>query len=176
MHRFLCGTFGTITVRSRLEICLEDRLHNELERTLHHSVTDSGNRKDANFSSVLRYLLPPCSQRYISALHQFALYLLKELLHALRLDDRERHPVDSRSAVVLPSQRIRLVQRFHLAYMNVQTPETPRRFSLRLDVYAPPQVLQTNGRVCHPPLPPLLLEPLQTAGPLRTAGITRLPR
>src|SRR5215469_1188259 len=28
-------------------------------------------------------------------------------------------------------------------------PETPGRFSLRLDVYPPPQVLQLNGRLCH---------------------------
>src|ERR1039457_4537502 len=60
--------------------------------------------------------------------------------------------------------------------MNVQTPETPRRFSLRLDVYVPPQVLQTNRCVCHPPLPPVLLEPLQTAGSLRSTGVTRSPR
>ena len=33
--------------------------------------------------------------------------------------------------------------------MDVQTPETPGRLSLRLDVYSPPQVLQTNGRFCH---------------------------
>jgi len=43
-------------------------------------------------------------------------------------------------------------------------------------VYAPPQVLQTNGCVCHPALRPVLLEQLQTAGPLRSTGITRLHR
>jgi hypothetical protein len=41
------------------------------------------------------------------------------------------------------------LQRLHLADVNVQPPETPRRFSLRLDVYPPPQVLQTTGRLCH---------------------------
>src|SRR4030081_3305806 len=30
-----------------------------------------------------------------------------------------------------------------------KSPETPGRFSLRLDVYSPPQVLQINGRLCH---------------------------
>ena len=40
-------------------------------------------------------------------------------------------------------------QRFHLADMDVQTPETPGRLSLRLDVYSPPQVLQIDGRLCH---------------------------
>src|ERR1700692_894670 len=33
--------------------------------------------------------------------------------------------------------------------MDVQSPETPGRFSLRLDVYSPPQVLQIYGRLCH---------------------------
>src|SRR5215813_13237851 len=33
--------------------------------------------------------------------------------------------------------------------MDVQTPETPGRVSLRLDVYSPSQVLQANGRLCH---------------------------
>ena len=33
--------------------------------------------------------------------------------------------------------------------MDVQTPETPGRLSLRLDVYSPPQVLQIVGRLYH---------------------------
>ena len=33
--------------------------------------------------------------------------------------------------------------------MDVQTPETPGRLSLRLDVYSPSQVLQIDGRLCH---------------------------
>src|SRR3984893_15172355 len=33
--------------------------------------------------------------------------------------------------------------------MRLKTPETPGRFSLRLAVYPPPQVLQINGRLCH---------------------------
>jgi hypothetical protein len=63
----------------------------------------------------------------------------------------------------------------HLADVNVQSPETPSRFSLRLDVYGPPQVLQTNRCLCHPPLPPILWDQLQTAGPLGSR-ITQLPR
>src|SRR5215813_10680473 len=33
--------------------------------------------------------------------------------------------------------------------MDVQSPESPRRISLRLDVYPLPQVLQICGRLCH---------------------------
>src|SRR6266487_1202546 len=33
--------------------------------------------------------------------------------------------------------------------MDVHSPETPVRLSLRLDVYSPPQVLQIHGRLYH---------------------------
>ncbi|CAB3775147.1 hypothetical protein LMG29542_08529 [Paraburkholderia humisilvae] len=61
MHRFMRGTLGTISVRPRLEVCLEDRLQYELERALNHTVTDSRNRKDTDLAPVLRYFLPPRS-------------------------------------------------------------------------------------------------------------------
>jgi hypothetical protein len=35
------STLGTIAIRPRLEICLEDRLQYELERTLDHAIADS---------------------------------------------------------------------------------------------------------------------------------------
>src|SRR5450759_1915353 len=60
--------------------------------------------------------------------------------------------------------------------MDVQTPETPGRFSLRLNVYSPPQVLQINGRLCHLVLAFPMLETLQMAGPLRSADIAPLHR
>src|SRR5260370_12346956 len=68
---------------------------------------------------------------------------------ALRLDGLERHPVNSRGSVVLFGHFVRFAQRLHLADVDVQTPETPGRFRLRLDVYPPPQVLQIDGRLCH---------------------------
>ena len=40
-------------------------------------------------------------------------------------------------------------KRLPLADVDVQTPETPVRFSLRLGVYLPSQVLQTHGCRCH---------------------------
>src|ERR1035437_9735444 len=59
MHRPMCGAFGSIAIRPWLEIRLENRHQYELERALHHSVRASGDRQDANLSSVLRYLTPP---------------------------------------------------------------------------------------------------------------------
>ena len=57
--RFMSCLLGTVSKRSRLEVGLKDRLQDKLERPLHHSIADSGNRQDADFSPVLGYLLPP---------------------------------------------------------------------------------------------------------------------
>jgi hypothetical protein len=59
LHRFMSCLLRTVSKRSRLEVGLKDWLQDELERPLHHPVADSGNRKDADFSAVLGYLLPP---------------------------------------------------------------------------------------------------------------------
>src|SRR5215831_308928 len=56
---FMSCLLGTIPKRSRLEVSLKDRLQDELKRTLHHPITDRGNRKDADFAPVLRYLPLP---------------------------------------------------------------------------------------------------------------------
>src|SRR5271165_5295990 len=54
--------------------------------------------------------------------------------------------------------------------------ETPGRFSLRLDVYSPPQVLQIDGRLYHLVLAFLTAETLQMAGPLCSTDITPFHR
>lgn len=57
---------------------------------------------------------------------QFVTYLLEELLHAIPFNVLERHPVNARGTVVLLGHQVGFVERFHLADMDVQTPETPR--------------------------------------------------
>ena len=56
------------------------------------------------------------------------------------------------------------------------SPETPGFLSLRLEVYSPPQVLQIHGRLYHLVLAFLIVEKLQTEGPLCSADITLLHR
>src|SRR5437867_12774156 len=61
--------------------------------------------------------------------------------------------------------------------MDVQPPEPPGRFSLRLDVYR--HLLRScrlMGAFVISPLPSMLLESLQTARSLRSIRITRLRR
>ena len=65
VDRFMSCPLGTISKRSRLEVCLEDRLQYELERPLHHAIPDRRNRKYADFVPVFRYFLPPGWQRRI---------------------------------------------------------------------------------------------------------------
>ena len=60
--------------------------------------------------------------------------------------------------------------------MDIQSPETPGLLSLRLEVYSPPQVLQIHGRLYHLVLAFLIIEKLQTEGPLCSADITLLHR
>ena len=57
--RFMSCLLGAVSKRSRLEVGLKDRLQDKLERPLHHSIADSGNRKDADLAPVLWYFLPP---------------------------------------------------------------------------------------------------------------------
>jgi len=106
VDRFMSCPLGTISKRSRLEVCLEDRLQHELERTLHHSISDRRNRKDADLAPVLWYLLPPGRERHIGVLNKFVPYPFEKTLYALRFDGREGHPVTSRSPIVVLSQRI----------------------------------------------------------------------
>ena len=79
VDRFMSCPLGTISKRSRLEVCLEDRLQYELERTLHHSISDRRNRKDADLAPVLWYLLPPGRERHIGVLNKFVSYPFQDL-------------------------------------------------------------------------------------------------
>src|SRR4029077_14403127 len=67
----MCCPLGPISVRPRLEVSLEHRLEDELERTLHHSVADRGYREDADFAPVCRFFLPPRWKWLVGAPSQF---------------------------------------------------------------------------------------------------------
>src|SRR6267378_2464099 len=81
--------------------------------------------------------------------NQFLPEPLEPCLQPFGLDGLKRNSVNSRSAVILLGQPIGFAQRLQLADMHVQSPEPPGRFGLRLAVYPPPQVLQTDGCLCH---------------------------
>src|SRR5260370_42499435 len=94
--------FRSVSIRSRLEISFEDRVQDELEGSLDHTIADRGSRKDADFSApILRYLLLPCSHGSIRVSDQFVPDLLAKTLLSALFDGLDRDHVYSRSADVL---------------------------------------------------------------------------
>src|SRR6516225_4390072 len=124
----------TITIRSRLEVSLKERLQYQLERPLHHAIPYGRDRQHADLSPILGYLVLPRFHGQVRALDQLAPYPLEKALRALYLDRLERHAVNSRRAVVGFRKCIGFSERFHFADVNIDPPATPGRFSLRLDV------------------------------------------
>src|SRR5450432_2364029 len=135
VHRLMGCTFRSVSIRPRLEISSEDRLQNELECPLNHTIADSRNRQNADFlAPVLGNLLLPCPLGPIRVEDQFIPYLLKKTLHSAFRDGLERDPVYSRRPVVTCRHPVGFLKRLHLADMDVQPPEPPGYFRLRLDV------------------------------------------
>ncbi|HEY4050308.1 MAG TPA: hypothetical protein VGM27_25875 [Acidobacteriaceae bacterium] len=126
-YRLMGCSFRSVSIRSRLKVSFEDRLQDELERTLNHAVADRGNREDADFVAPgLRDLLSPHRRGPIRVCDEFVPYLLQKHFRSAFFDGLERDPVYSRSPVVLLCHLVSLAKRFHLADMDVQSPETPR--------------------------------------------------
>src|SRR5262245_9573544 len=108
VDRFMSCLLVTIAKRSRLEVGLKDRLQDELDLSLHHPIPDCRNRKDADFSPVLRYFPSPSRKWFIGALNEFVPDLLEESVYASRLDGFEGDPIYAGSTVVFFGQRVRL--------------------------------------------------------------------
>jgi hypothetical protein len=69
-----------------LKVGLEDRLKNELERTLNHPVTDRGNQKTAATATGLGYHHFPQPMGSICPLDQLLMELIDKPLYAVTLD------------------------------------------------------------------------------------------
>src|SRR6516165_6503629 len=135
VYRLMCCPFRSVSIRPRLKVSFEDRLQDELKRPLYHTITNSRNRQNADFlAPVLGNLLLPCPHGPIGVGDQFLPYLLQESFHAAFLDGGERDPVYSRCPVVFFRHLVGCVERVPLADMDVESPESPSWFCLRLDV------------------------------------------
>src|SRR4029434_7375572 len=99
--------------------------------------------------SFLGNRLVPQPHGAIRAGGQFVPYLLQKPIAPAGLDGFKGHAVHSRRAVIGLGQLIGFMQDFRFADVDIQAPETPGRFSLRLGVYPPAQVLQIHGCLCH---------------------------
>src|SRR5207248_2799588 len=121
----------------------------QLQRSLDHAVADARNRKLAGLPSFFRYPNLPQPPGSISPLHQLLAELFKKFLQAFSFDRLKRDPIHSRGSVVLLRQLIRFPESLSFADVDIQPPESPSRFRLRLDVESSPQVLQLDGCLCH---------------------------
>src|SRR5262249_54179629 len=149
LDRRVRGLLRPVAVGPRLEVSFEDGFQDEFECTLYHTVTDSRNRKLADLPSLFRYSDLPRSLGSIAPLHQLLTKLVEKRLHAHRFDGLERDAVSTGGAVVLFGQLIGGMERFPLADVPIQSPKSPRWFSLRLDVQSSSQVLQRDGCLGH---------------------------
>src|ERR1700693_4609549 len=119
-YRLMRCPFRSVSIRPRLKVSFEDRLQNELQCPLNHTVADSRDRQDANFlAPVFWNLLLPPPHGPIRVCDQFIPYLPQKTLRSAFLDGLERDPVDPGCPVVTSGHLVGFVERFHLADMDV---------------------------------------------------------
>src|SRR5215469_5689907 len=75
-----------------------------------------------------------CWHGSIRVVDQFVSNLFQKTLQSVFLDGFERDPIDSWGSVVTLCHLVGFPKRFYLADVDVQSPEAPGWFSLRLDV------------------------------------------
>src|SRR6516225_10569750 len=86
-YRFMRCPLRSVSIRSRLEVRFKDRLQDELECSLDHTITDGRNGKNADFSApVFRNFLFPHPHGLIRPLDQFVLNLFQKTLHSAFLN------------------------------------------------------------------------------------------
>jgi len=171
LHGGVRRPFRAIAIRARLNIRLKNGLEDQLQGSLHHTVAESRNPEDADLCpAVLWYVLPSHPPGLIRACDQFVPSLLKKRLYPTGLAILQRYPVKPWGAVVGLGHSRGLSKGLHCADLDVQAPEPPGRFSLRLPIYPPLQVLQTHGRLCHLAPASLSSEEFHTGGSLGSTG------
>src|SRR6516165_5468794 len=86
-YRFVSCPLRSVSERPRLKISFEDRLQNELECPLDHTVTNGRNGKNADLGApVFRDFLFPYPHGLIRLLDQFVLNLFQKTLHSAFLN------------------------------------------------------------------------------------------
>src|SRR3954471_21749250 len=141
--------FGAKSIRVGAKVRLEDGFQDQLQCTLHHAVADTRNLKRSNFALPLRNLHPAVRPGLIPACEEVFPYAPKEVGESVSLDIRKTLPIDARSTPVSLGDTISLLQGLDFRNVHEQTPEAMRLVRLRLSIDPPPQLLQTDGCLCH---------------------------
>src|SRR5450432_2085755 len=120
VHRLMRCPFRSVSIRPRLKISFEDRLQNELQRPLNHTVADSRDRQDPDFlAPVFWNLLLPPPHGPIRVSDQFLPDLLQKTFPSALLDGVKRDPVNPGCPVITLRHLVSLMEGLHLADMDV---------------------------------------------------------
>src|SRR5215470_13102666 len=100
-YRFMGCPLRSVSVRPRLKISFKDRLQDELECPLDHTVPDGGNGKNADLGApVLRNFLFPYPHGLIRFPDQFVLNLFEKALRSALLNGVKRYASHSWGSVI----------------------------------------------------------------------------
>jgi hypothetical protein len=116
---------------------------------LHHAVADTRNLKCSDFAVALRDLHPAVRHGFVPACDKIFPHRCEKRGQPRGLDVLEALAVDAGATAVPFSDPISLIKGLDLRDVHEQTPETMRRFRLRLSINPPSQFLQTAGCLCH---------------------------
>ena len=91
-YRIVRRFLRAVTKRSRLKVRFEDRLQDELQRTLDHSIAERRNREHPEFSPRLRNPYAPYPFGHVRARYQLLAQLLEELRTSRTRQGKQRSP------------------------------------------------------------------------------------
>jgi hypothetical protein len=169
---------GPIAVGIGLEVRFEDRLDHKLDGSLHHAIPDGRDAERSLTAAGLRDQNPPHRLWSIGLGPQFLTQTGQPFRQARRLDLLERHPIHTRSAVVVTSERVGVGENVLAPDLVVELIETELRLRLRLDIELPLQRRIFSGFIRLIANIPLLdcFESVPEMRVLPSTGITRSRR
>src|SRR5215467_13873878 len=121
-------------------------------------------------------LLLPHRHGLIRVADQFVLNLHQKILHAAFFDGIECDSIDPRCAIVTLGQLVGFAKRFRFADVDVRSQKRQVGSAFALTYILLLRSCKLMGAFLISPLPPVCWSSCTTAGPLRSTGITPLPR
>ena len=141
--------FRSKSVGVGTKIRLEDSFEDQFQCALHHAIANTRNLKCSDFAITLRDLHPTVRHGFVPACDKLFPHRRQKRDPPRGLDVPEALAVDARGTAVSFGDPISLLKGLDLRDVHEQTPETMRRFRLRLSINPPSQFLQTAGCLCH---------------------------
>jgi hypothetical protein len=128
---------GSIPIRVRTKVRLEDGFKDELQRPLHHTVANARNLQPPDFASVLRDVHGAMRLRLLGPGQQISLDVRQKPFDAPRLNVGKRLPIKTWRPTIAFRLVVGFCQGVALGYMAKEPPAPMRLVRLRLPVYPP---------------------------------------